>query len=68
MNNQPKGEASSNGRGVPIYCLWVCPADGGWEAVHSGPYQDCYSQALATDQIYASAALTIQPVGFNPNS
>ncbi len=68
MNNQSKSEASSNGRGVPTYCLWVCPADGDWEAVHRGTYQDCYSQALAIDQLYGSAALTIQPVGFNPNN
>jgi len=68
MNNQPKGEAVSTGRGVPIYCLWVCPVNGRWKALHSGPYQDCYSQALAVNELYASAAMTIQLAGFNPNS
>ena len=65
MNNQSKGEASSNGQGVPIYCLWVCPADGGWEAIHTGPYGDCYAAAMAVDQ---DGALTIQPEYFNPNA
>ena len=65
MNNQSKGEASSTGRGVPTYCLWVCPSDGGWEAVHTGPYGACYEAALAFNR---EGDLTIQPEGFDPNA
>jgi hypothetical protein len=65
MNNQPKGAAVTTGRGVPIFCLWVCPVDGAWEMVHSGPYQDCYSHAWTVEP---EAALTIQPTWFNPNN